>query len=219
MLYSRTVIRPLFLLSLVFAVRLTPIYFVVVPLHSKPTPAEWKELDALLAANNTPAALAKLDALAKAHPDTPKLATLRDQLRASYVDALAASLLRANQRERVTFKQLPGLAQVQYSLLENSFKALAAAPDKDVAVKLLDDVRAFMANQPDFLTGWLLQARLALLVDNFALGLAAGINLSQLRAWETTSPETVKLLETLSAKGWLPKPSPPSLPPEAIAKP
>jgi hypothetical protein len=136
-----------------------------------------------------------------------------------YVDALASCLLRANQRERVTFKQLLGLAQVQYSLLENRFKALATAPDKEVAIKLLDDVRVFMADQPVFLTGWLLQARLSLLVDNPALGLAAGINLSQLRAWETTSPETVKLLETLSAKGWFPKPSPPSLPPEAMAKP
>jgi hypothetical protein len=174
----------------------------------------------LLAAGDSLAALRALDRLATAHPGQPRLAALRDQLHASLRDSLALHVLRAEARPSITRAQLPPAANVLHAHHLRRFRALAESKFPPDAAALLEEVTAFQKQHPDFTDGWLLLARLAVLLERPEPGHAAGARLAALRAWESPAPETIRLLEALDQRGWFPRAdiTPPSLPREALAE-
>ncbi|MEI9962947.1 MAG: hypothetical protein WDM76_18075 [Limisphaerales bacterium] len=84
----------------------------------------------------------------------------------------------------------------KYSVLGNQTVARTEVEE------LLTDVRKFLADQPDFFPGWVLQARLALALDRAPEGISAGINLNQLGVSGTAEPAVTRTVEQLGQRGW-----------------
>lgn len=74
---------------------------------------------------------------------------------------------------------------------------------------LLSEVRTFLTEQPGYMPGWVLQARLALSLGSVPEGFSAAYNLERLGAWKQSPAGLAETLKALEERGWRLQTSPP----------
>jgi hypothetical protein len=156
-----------------------------------------------------PAAYVALKELSREHPNDPDvkrlLADLTPVLAALVPDATGPSSGPSDPsppgtRPALRFAELPALAQTQFTL----FAKQSRAPD--VLPALLQQIKAFCREHPDFPGGWLLQARVALALQRPLEGTYAAQNLLALGVTRSTEPSIIATMSALEDAGWLPRP-------------
>lgn len=75
---------------------------------------------------------------------------------------------------------------------------------KEMGAELAPEVKKFAADHADLPAAWLLQAQMMLLLDRQLEGRIAGRNLEELRSWETSDKNVLRLLAEMQSRGWLP---------------
>lgn len=141
-------------------------------------------------------AVALLDPLVEKNPSSASLREFRDDLKAMiYVEE--AGLLPVRTR-----KSFDDLTSAQKSRIVVLSRAVANANGTN-SPDLMKRVKAITLDVPDYPRVWLMQARLALILDRALEGRIAARNLAELRAEESQDASVQATLKLLRERGWV----------------
>ncbi len=158
--------------------------------------SQYQEAASLAKMHRYADALAILDPLVEQNASAVKLRELRDDLRL-LLEAETAGAFRT--RTRISFQSLTSAQQTRVRVLS----AAVAKATRQQAIELLPRVKALTIDAPDYPRAWLMQARLALLLNRPLEGRIAGRNLHLLDADSSRSAAVQRTLRLLRTKGWM----------------